>query len=114
MTSHSQCRKQWKQLRSSMIYSKLREKVNIYFNIIFLESHGTDGTISTETENEVTLIKDDEIEKLEELLRKKKADKEFIETKYMPLVEFICDVIKEEELDFKVVTKLVLSFLEQQ
>ena len=65
-------------------------------------------------EEDIKLVKDEEINELKELLKKKKAEKELIESKYMPLVAFICDVIKEENIDPKVLFKLVLSSLEER
>ena len=65
-------------------------------------------------EEDIKLVKDEEINELEELLKKKKAEKKLIESKYMPLVAFICDVIKEENIDPKVLFKLVLSSLEER
>jgi len=56
----------------------------------------------------------DDIEKLEDLLRRKKEQRILIETKYQPIIQFTVESIEENKLDYRLVLKLLKNHYEVQ
>ena len=54
----------------------------------------------------------DDIEQLEDLLKKKKEQKALIESKYHPIIQFTIKAIEEDKLDYRVVLQLLKSHFE--
>jgi hypothetical protein len=55
-----------------------------------------------------------EIEELEELLKQKREEKEHMDRKYKPIVQFVTHAIKEDNLDYKLVLQLIADQFEDE
>jgi len=80
----------------------------VYF---FLILTNLDFKLTTDCEVNDSSIIDltdlDDIEKLEDLLKRKKEQKLLIETKYHPIIQLTVESIEENKLDYRVVLKLL-------
>jgi hypothetical protein len=50
-----------------------------------------------------------EIRQLEEILRQKKEEKECMDLKYQPIVQFVVQSIKEDNLNYKFILELICA-----
>jgi hypothetical protein len=62
-----------------------------------------------EEKTRANLTSSGEIQQLEELLKKKKEEKQLMDHKYRPIVEIATEAIKKDNLNYKLVIELIAA-----